>query len=104
MRTLRRGSRGTDVQELQVLLQRLGYNPGPVDGIFGARTEQAVIQFQRNNGLVHKFTGAEDSAILAFARTHGMNIIPLISNNFSSELISTVHNDPVRRQNHTIIL
>jgi len=49
--TLRRGSRGNEVRELQRLLLEWGYNPGPIDGIFGTRTEQAVRQFQRDQGL-----------------------------------------------------
>ncbi len=52
MRTLRLGSRGTDVMEIQALLKKIGYNPGPIDGIFGEQTRQAVISFQRNNNLV----------------------------------------------------
>jgi spore germination protein len=51
MRTLRRGSRGQDVADVQSRLRALGYNPGPVDGVFGQQTEQAVIQFQRDRGL-----------------------------------------------------
>lgn len=52
MPILRRGSTGVYVKLIQSLLARIGYNPGPVDGIFGAQTEQAVIAFQRDNGLV----------------------------------------------------
>ncbi len=52
MRTLRLGSRGTDVMEIQSLLVRIGYDSRPIDGIFGPKTQQAVIQFQRNNGLI----------------------------------------------------
>lgn len=51
MRVLRIGSRGTDVMEIQALLAKIGYRPGPIDGIFGSQTQQAVIQFQRDNGL-----------------------------------------------------
>jgi peptidoglycan hydrolase-like protein with peptidoglycan-binding domain len=50
-RILRRGMRGKDVEELQNKLASLGYNVGPIDGIFGRLTEQAVIQFQKDNGL-----------------------------------------------------
>jgi len=32
-------------------LAQIGYNAGPVDGIFGQATRQAVLAFQRNNGL-----------------------------------------------------
>lgn len=161
MRTLRQGSRGTDVRDLQLSLLRLGYNPGPADGIFGFKTKQAVIMFQRDNGLtadgivgpltwhvlqtklltrsvdgwipfwlqslafrsvqnhpeilqtlspfwyevnasgeITKLNGAEDSTILSFARTHGIKMIPLITNGFSSELISSVLNDPNIRRTH----
>lgn len=51
MRVLRLGLRGSDVMEIQALLRKIGYNPGTIDGIFGSQTEQAVRQFQRNNGL-----------------------------------------------------
>ncbi|MTI49604.1 MAG: LysM peptidoglycan-binding domain-containing protein [Firmicutes bacterium] len=52
MRTLKIGSRGTDVMEMQALLAKIGYNPGPIDGVFGAQTQQAVVTFQRDYGLV----------------------------------------------------
>lgn len=51
MRVLRFGSRGSDVMEIQAVLSKIGYNPGIIDGIFGNQTTQAVMQFQRNNGL-----------------------------------------------------
>ncbi len=52
MRTLRVGVRGTDVMEIQALLKKIGYNPGEIDGIYGPRTRDAVIAFQRDNNLV----------------------------------------------------
>ena len=51
MRTLRLGSRGTDVKEVQSLLQRLGYYSGAIDGIFGSGTANGVRAFQRDYGL-----------------------------------------------------
>ncbi len=51
MRILRLGDRGSDVMEIQSLLKKIGYDPGPIDGIFGRRTQQAIIQFQKDNGL-----------------------------------------------------
>lgn len=50
--TLRVGSRGADVVRLQQLLLARGFNPGPIDGIFGSRTQAAVISFQRSQNLV----------------------------------------------------
>jgi peptidoglycan hydrolase-like protein with peptidoglycan-binding domain/DNA invertase Pin-like site-specific DNA recombinase len=35
------------VRSLQRTLRRLGWSPGPVDGLFGPRTEAAVTRFQR---------------------------------------------------------
>lgn len=51
MQTLSQGSRGPDVRLLQSILNRIGYNAGTVDEVFGGQTYRAVITFQRNNGL-----------------------------------------------------
>jgi len=48
---LRRGSTGTDVGILQFKLNSLGYSAGNADMSFGPMTENAVRQFQANNGL-----------------------------------------------------
>jgi len=40
------------VREVQRTLRRLGYGPGPVDGLFGPRTERATLRFQGRAGLV----------------------------------------------------
>jgi peptidoglycan hydrolase-like protein with peptidoglycan-binding domain len=45
------GSRGEKVEELQKRLQALGYYSGDIDGQFGPGTRDAVVAFQRNNGL-----------------------------------------------------
>jgi peptidoglycan hydrolase-like protein with peptidoglycan-binding domain len=49
--TLRRGSTGTAVRQLQQALTDLGYAPGPIDGNFGPRTESAVRAFQADRGI-----------------------------------------------------
>ena len=36
---------------IQSLLARIGYKPGPIDGYYGVQTQQAVMRFQRDNGL-----------------------------------------------------
>lgn len=51
MNTLRKGSRGTQVEVLQWLLNQQGYAAGKTDGIFGANTLAAVKAFQKANGL-----------------------------------------------------
>lgn len=44
--------RGDDVASLQRRLGALGFDAGRVDGIFGPDTERALVEFQRNAGLV----------------------------------------------------
>ena len=43
---LKRGSSDPAVRDLQQALKTLGYDPGLIDGVFGARTESAVKAFQ----------------------------------------------------------
>ncbi|HEX3000647.1 MAG TPA: spore cortex-lytic enzyme [Armatimonadota bacterium] len=47
----RQGSQGNEVTEIQNKLNELGYNVGTADGVFGAKTAQAVKQFQRDKGI-----------------------------------------------------
>lgn len=51
--TLRRGSKGEAVTELQTKLVQRGYDLSPygADGSFGRKTEEAVKQFQKDHGL-----------------------------------------------------
>ena len=51
MPLVRSGSRGEDVKTLQAQLNALGYDCGAVDGIFGAKTYNAVVKFQKDRGL-----------------------------------------------------
>ncbi len=67
------------VRHLQLLLNRAGYDAGPVDGILGHRTRQAILAFRRRNGLMPVATAtpymlrllAEEAARLQFAGTSG---------------------------------
>lgn len=46
-------SKATDakVREVQKFLSSKGYNPGPLDGVLGIQTQNALIQYQQANGL-----------------------------------------------------
>ncbi|MBR2663328.1 MAG: peptidoglycan-binding protein, partial [Clostridia bacterium] len=64
--TVRKGSKGDAVRELQIMLLKLGYDLGPcgIDGDFGKATEAAVRSFQSDHrlavdGVVGKNTWAE---------------------------------------------
>jgi N-acetylmuramoyl-L-alanine amidase len=46
-----RRMRGDDVTSLQDRLHELGYDAGPVDGVFGPETESGLRAFQRDYGL-----------------------------------------------------
>ena len=50
---LRRGSRGSEVRNVQTTLKQLGYfNHHRATGFYGSVTETAVKRFQRDNGLL----------------------------------------------------
>lgn len=48
---LKLGSQGTEVSELQAVLQLLGYYQGKIDGIYSDQTAQAVAKFQSVAGV-----------------------------------------------------
>ena len=52
MKILYYGATGPQVQLLQLALQRAGYTPGALDGIFGGGTLRALRAFQTGYGLV----------------------------------------------------
>jgi putative peptidoglycan binding protein len=49
--TLKSGDSGDEVKQLQEALAALGYDVGEADGVFGAATEEAVMQFQADSGI-----------------------------------------------------
>jgi peptidoglycan L-alanyl-D-glutamate endopeptidase CwlK len=52
METLKMGSKGTAVKNLQKKLKELGFNPGVIDGDFGPGVQAAVLAFQKSKGLL----------------------------------------------------
>ncbi len=62
---LKSGSSGEEVKALQNRLHELGYDPGEIDGIYGAGTKTAVKSFQKLNGLeADGMAGRETQKIL----------------------------------------
>lgn len=51
LKTLRKGDSGLTVKWLQELLLEAGHDLGKADGVFGSKTQTAVEEFQRRNGL-----------------------------------------------------
>jgi hypothetical protein len=50
------------IHQTQQALARLGYDPGPIDGIMGRRTRQAIEQFQQDQHLM--VTGQPSTSLL----------------------------------------
>lgn len=48
---VRHGEQGENVKSIQEILTHLGYRLGPIDGIYGDKTESAVVQFQEEHNL-----------------------------------------------------
>jgi peptidoglycan hydrolase-like protein with peptidoglycan-binding domain len=70
--TLRYGSKGDAVKTMQDALTKLNYAPGVADGKFGRGTENAVKQFQRNNGLTADgLAGSKTLALLYSQASQG---------------------------------
>lgn len=57
------------VYETQVSLARLGYNPGPVDGVMGRKTANAVASYEDDSSL--PVTGEPSPGLLSHMRKHG---------------------------------
>lgn len=63
------GPGGGLVYNIQLSLQRLGYDPGPVDGQFGQQTADAISQFQHANRL--PVTGQPSPQLLNYMISQG---------------------------------
>jgi hypothetical protein len=57
-----------DTRQVQEALKNHGQHPGPIDGIMGPRTRQALREFQRANGLQQ--TGTVDDATMQRLAQH----------------------------------
>lgn len=78
MTTLKNGSKGSDVTTLQNALNKLGYGLA-ADGIFGAKTEAAVRDFQKKKGLtVDGIVGAKTWAALGVSQSSKGAIDPSV--------------------------
>lgn len=72
MDILRSGSRGEAVEALQKKLLGQGINPGPVEGVFGPKTEEALKRFQERQSLdADGITGPKTLAALGLTEAEG---------------------------------
>ena len=59
--TLRNGSTGSQVKNLQAALAENGYDVGNIDGVYGPKTEAAVEKYQRDHGLTTDGIAGKDT-------------------------------------------
>lgn len=71
---MRQGDKGGHVEALQQALKAKGFEPGPVDGVYGVRTQRALEAFQVRAGLD---VGDVDAATYAALGLGGANPLPL---------------------------
>jgi len=75
---LRVGSRGSEVTELQQWMKDNGYDPGPIDGIFGPKTAKAVRAFQSAAGIqVDAIVGPETRGAMGIGGGTGDGGLPI---------------------------
>lgn len=84
---LRRGDAGPAVRQLQSWLSSVGKHPGPINGVFGAETEFAVLRFQEELNLSPATGIATPATLAALQNTLTQRpVVPVvpISSNFNS--------------------
>lgn len=68
------GSTGSEVSKIQSRLKEWGYYDGTVDGIYGIKTRDAVIKFQKKNGLTPDgIVGSKTLAAIGISGGGGYN-------------------------------
>ncbi|MDE1463457.1 peptidoglycan-binding domain-containing protein [Spartinivicinus poritis] len=90
---IKNGCQGEDVKSIQEILKKLGYKPGPLDGVFGEKTENAVIQFQESyclyaDGVVGQNTWTALHSALAVSMDEQVH--PLTSHDKQGKLLDWV--------------
>lgn len=105
---LKSGSKGEDVEQLQLKLKAAGYDPGDVDGDYGKQTAAAVLAFQAerpdldDDGVAGPMTlGALDAAVVrkrADAIVKSTSIVPCDAPTWSAfeGLVASIAQYPVR--------
>lgn len=106
-RMLKKGMRGTDVRDMQIMLNALGHDCGTADGIFGAKTVAAVKEFQTAEGLTVDGIAGQDTlerlAARAAAPSDGPTVDPLPEDDdeidVSAALVSMTYTDALTLRN-----
>ena len=88
--SIRRGSTGSDVEELQRMLSKLGYYSGNISGHAGDKTIEAIEAFQEKNGLkkdgilIYDHSAVKLPELPATVRTYGIDALDIAANQLGS--------------------
>lgn len=61
------------VKDAQKLLEDIGIDPGPVDGVFGPKTERAILEFQKKNQFENPDGQVDIDLIMRLLKTKNSN-------------------------------
>lgn len=90
---LKTGSRGDEVKQLQSYLKNLGLYSGNVDGIYGPKTMNGVLQFQQQKGL--KVDGIVGPQTWGAINSHQQTIDNAHNTMSDPNVASAIANDPI---------
>jgi peptidoglycan hydrolase-like protein with peptidoglycan-binding domain len=86
---LKQGDSGPEVEYLQRKLQEAGFESGPVDGFFSAKTKAALMAFQRSKGLeVNGVAGPKTWSALDVQRGSGQR--PVLKRGVSDMAVQVI--------------
>ena len=81
------GSRGSEVRTIQTKLKNWGYFFDKVDGIYGEKTRDAVIWFQKKNGLTADgVAGTATLAAMGISETTAASAVTTAASGYASEV------------------
>ena len=90
--TLAKDDTGEEVLILQQKLYLIGYTITEFDGVFGEETERAVLEFQRDNGII-------DTGIVANVTWRALRDAEPIAGRSIDDIEITMRNEPVNHEN-----
>lgn len=81
------GQRGEEVRQVQQKLKQWGYYSGSVDGVFGQSTYNAIIRFQKKNGLTADgVAGQATLAAMGISQTRAAAASASASSSYASDI------------------
>ena len=81
------GERGAQVRQVQKKLKQWGYFDGAVDGVFGQETYDALVRFQKKNGLTPDGVAGERTlAAMGISDTAAVNASASAASSYSGDV------------------